>query len=447
MRFSYCPNCFRAGYDGVRCLSCNYQKQSMGAHFSLAPGIQLKQRYWIGRVLGKGGFGITYLALDSKLRQRCAVKEYFPSEISARGSDDVSVTALTLSQEETYQHGIEKFMEEARCLNDMSNIGSIVNIWDYFKENGTAYFVMDFLDGCTLKQKFKANGDKIPYEKATAILLSAIGTLMRVHEKGIIHRDISPENIFLTRSGQVVLIDFGAAREYLQKEKSAKGEFSVLIKHGFAPPEQYFTTGNQGTWTDVYALASTYYYMVSGERVPQAIERMKKGSRLTELSSICQVPPMVSRVIQKALEVEPENRIPNMGQFYDEMCKAIEKDGSMVLPLADIRNVQAQGYLSRIDAGGRRQRWLLPPYQPMLMGRTLTDKCDIIIDRTDRNISREHCYVTYLPDANAFQVYDNSEHGTYGPRGRLEKNKNILLPAGTMFYAVSQKYQFLLEVE
>lgn len=447
MRFIYCPNCFRAGYDGIRCPSCNYQNQGMGAHFSLAPGVQLKQRYWIGRVLGKGGFGITYLALDGRSRRRCAVKEYFPSEFSARGRYDVSVTALTLSQEEAYQHEIEKFMEEARCLHDMSNIKSIVNIWDCFRENGTAYFVMDFLDGWTLRQEFKANGERIPYEKATAILLSAMRTLMRVHEKGIIHRDISPENIFLTKSGLVILIDFGAAREYLQKEKNAKGEFSVLIKHGFAPPEQYYTTGNQGTWTDVYALASTYYYMVSGERVPQAMERMRKGSRLTELSSICQVPPRVSRVIQKALEMEPKKRIPDMGQFYDEMRRAIAKGGGAVPPLPDTKDVQAQGYLSRMEAGGRKQRWLLPPYQPMLMGRTLTDKCDIIIDRTDRNISREHCYVTYLPDANAFQVYDNSEHGIYGPQGRLEKHKNVLFPAGTMFYAVSQKYQFLLEVE
>ena len=164
MRFLYCPNCFRAGYDGVHCPSCNYQNQSMGAHFSLAPGIQLKKRYWIGRVLGKGGFGITYLALDGRSHQRCAVKEYFPAEFSVRGRDDVSVTALTLSQEETYQHGIKKFMEEARCLRDMSNIKSIVNIWDYFKENGTAYFVMDFLDGCTLKQAFIAYGVRIGYE-------------------------------------------------------------------------------------------------------------------------------------------------------------------------------------------------------------------------------------------------------------------------------------------
>ncbi|MDE6971092.1 MAG: protein kinase [Eubacterium sp.] len=445
MRFLYCPNCFRAGYDGMRCPSCNYENKDADGHFSLAPGIQLKKRYWIGRVLGKGGFGITYLALDGRSHQRCAVKEYFPAEFSVRGRDDVSVTAVTLSQEEAYQHGIEKFMEEARCLRNMSNIKSIVNIWDYFKENGTAYFVMDFLDGCTLKQEFKANGNRIPYEKATAVLISAIKTLMYVHEKGIIHRDISPENIFLTKDGQVVLIDFGAAREYLQKERNAKGEFSVLIKHGFAPPEQYYTTGNQGTWTDVYALAATYYYMVSGERVPQAMERMRKGSRMAELSSICQAPPKVSGVIRKALEVDLKKRIPNMEQFYNEMRKAIMKGGGKVPSLREARAVQ--GYLSRIDAGRRRERWLLPPYQPMLMGRTLSDKCDIIIDRTDRNVSREHCYVTYLPDANAFQVYDNSEHGTYGPQGRMEKHKNVLFPAGTMFYAVSKKYQFLLEVE
>lgn len=448
MDFKYCPNCFRGGYDGVRCGACNYQAQEPGRRPSLAPGIQLKQRYLIGRVLGEGGFGVTYLALDMKNRQRCAIKEYFPLEFSVRAQDDVSVTASTLSKEEVYQHGLEKFMDEAMHLNAMSDIESIVNIWDYFKENGTAYFTMNFLDGRTLKQEFKSGGNRVAYERATPILLSAIQTLHRVHQRGIIHRDISPENIFLTKSGRVVLIDFGAARGYLKNEKNADGGFSILLKHNFAPIEQYYTTGMQGTWTDVYALAATYYYMVSGQKVPTAMDRTRKGSKLTELSSLCpQVPPRVSKVIHRALEPDYRRRIAHMEQFYNEMHKALVKAGGGTDGLISGGAKAGVAYITRIDVTGRKQRWRLPPNKPMLMGRTVGNRCDIVIDQVDRMVSREHCYVTYLPDDNAFQIYDQSTYGTFGPNGRLEKHKNTQFPAGTVFYTVSQKYQFLLEVE
>lgn len=449
MGFIYCPNCFHEGYDGVRCGVCNYQEQGPGRRASLAPGIQLKQRYLIGRVLGEGGFGVTYLALDMKYRQRCAIKEYFPLEFSVRAQDDVSVTASTLSKEEVYQHGLEKFMDEAKNLNAMSEIENIVNIWDYFKENGTAYFTMNFLDGCTLREEFKNSGKKIAYERATPILLSAIQTLGLVHEKGLIHRDISPENIFLTKSGRVVLIDFGAARGYLKDEKNADDglSFSILLKHNFAPIEQYYTTGVQGTWTDVYALASTYYYIVSGQKVPIAIERTRKRGKLTELSSLCsQVPPKLSKVINRALEPNYRKRIQNMAQFYAEISKAIPPVPPPP-PVPPSAPGKVKAYISRIDANGKKQRWLLPPNKRMLMGRTMRNRCDIVIDREDRMVSREHCYVTYLSEGNVFQICDQSMYGTFGPHGRLEKNKNIQFPAGTMFFTVSPKYQFLLEVE
>lgn len=445
MRLMYCPNCFRMNYNGKYCSDCNYTNQTENTRPCLLPGIQLNSRYDLGRVLGEGGFGITYLALDEWTKQKCAIKEYFPAEFSIRGRDDVSVAAVSMSKEDAYLHGMEKFMEEAQNLRAMADIDSIVNVGDYFRENGTAYFVMNYLDGCTLKQKFVKAGNHLPYEEATRILLFAAQSLERVHKRGMIHRDISPENIFLTKNGSVILIDFGAARGYLENKKSAQGGFSVLLKHGFAPLEQYFTDGNQGTWTDVYALAATYYYVVSGRRVPQAVDRVKKNSRMPELSALCpQVPLKVSQVIRKALALDYRKRIKNMAVFYESMRRAAGWNKAVLTQHS--REVR-QGWITRISNAGTGQKWELPPDLPQLMGRTYGERreVNIVIDREDRTVSREHCYVTYLPKYHAFQVCDRSEFGTYGPKGRLEKHRNCLFPSGTVIYTASSKYQFLLE--
>ncbi len=442
MRAEYCPNCFQEDYNGKKCLYCGYVDESEHMYGALLPGIQLKSRYKIGRVLGAGGFGITYLAYDTQTKLRCAVKEYYPLEFSVRRKDEIRVMALSVSKQKTYQHGIQKFVEEAEHLYFLKNIPNIVDVRDFFRENGTAYIVMDFLDGLTLEQELERVGGKIPYQKATDILLSAIQTLACVHQNGLIHRDISPENIFLTKKGKVVLIDFGAARKYLEQKRNAQGSFSILFKFGFTPLEQYSATEEQGTWTDVYALAATYYYVVSGEKVPAALDRQRHKGGLAELSDKCpQVPPEVSGVIHDALEVEYRDRIQDMNQFYMQMCRALGRDRQSAPGAA------AKGYVSRICMDGKKQKWELPPNKPMLMGRTMGDKCDIIVDAKDVSISRKHCYVTYLPQCKGFQICDISANGTFVPQGRLIKNKKIFFPVGTVFYVVSDKYKFMLEVE
>ncbi len=430
----YCPNCFRGNYDGKHCTFCNYEQKGQDRRAAvLMPGMRLKNRYWIGRILGEGGFGITYLVYDDFTHKRCAAKEYFPSEFSLRGKDDVSVSAKSLSTEETYRHGIEKFMEEAGHLHSLKNVDNIVNVWDYFQENGTAYFVMDYLDGRTLKQEMIKDGGRVPFQLATEVLMSSIQTLRYVHQSGLLHRDISPENIFLTREDKVILIDFGAARGYLEQERNAAGGFSILLKPGFAPIEQYSTTGEQGTWTDVYALAATYYYAVSGEKVPQALENRKPAA----LSEKCrQVPANVSAVIQWALEADYRKRLPDMDHFYIEMSKAVGP-------------VMKKGYISRITAQGKAQRWELPANKPVLMGRTMGENhdIDIVIDPVNEIVSREHCYVTYIPREGGFHIRDASKNGTFVSQGKLPKGKECFLAAGTMFFTASRKYIFLLEVE
>lgn len=461
MKYTYCPNCFRTGYDGRQCGFCHYIGKE-NTRPVLSPVVRLHDRYWIGRVLGTGGFGTTYLAYDDLNHDRCAIKEYFPTEFSVRCKDGVSVESISSSQDDVYKHGIDKFMEEAECLKQLRDVRSIVNVWDYFEENGTAYFVMDFLEGCTLKQRLKQNHGRIPYEEATEILCSLMGTLAYVHQRGLIHRDISPENIFITNWNQVILIDFGAARGYLEQQRNAEGGFSVLLKPGFAPMEQYYSTGKQGTWTDVYALAATYYYVVSGEKPPQSIERGRAGKKLVDLyKKNQQVPKEISYIIKKAMEVDYQKRIPNMQIFKSNILKALgdtrtgdvtvaPPDGSGVTrrrpPIIQGMHI-GSAYVSRIFPDGQKQSWFLPPNRPMLMGRTQGQSCDIIVDSIDTDISRRHCYVTYLPEYGGFQICDTSSNGTYVPQGRLARERQVFCLPGTIFYLVNEKYKFVLEVE
>lgn len=442
----YCPNCFYSGYDGKQCQICGYHlPETISSRPVLYPNIQLKNRYWIGRLLGAGGFGVTYLAYDNNAHRKCAIKEFFPREFSIREKGDVYVTASDVSTEGDYQHGLDMFLKEAKNLYSLENNSNVVSILDYFRENGTAYLVMELLEGYTLKEIMNRNKEKrLPAEQAIVVLLSTVETLEYVHKQKIIHRDISPENIFWTSKNEIKLIDFGAARGYLERRKGEGGGYSIMLKPGFAPIEQYAFDGNQGTWTDVYALAATYYYLVSGEKVPDALNRLYGDKKLIPLSEKCpQISKELSDVIDHALACKYENRIQNMNEFRLRLYRVLRPQ--TIYTQTPKKKVSA--YVTRILGNGKRIRWELPHNQRITMGRSEYGCCDIVVDHLDTNISRNHCYITYIPEKQCFRLCDDSKNGTYLEQGRLIKGQNVMLHQGTVFYLASPNYKFILEVE
>jgi hypothetical protein len=261
-----CPNCF-AGASTALCASCGFQEGSPSPFPTALPlGTILLGRYIIGRTLGKGGFGVTYLAYDSVEDKKVAVKEYLPDTLSHRTPGETLVSSYHGDKEESFKIGVEKFYEEAQMVSRFNGNPGLIWVHKFFNENQTAYFVMEYLEGTDLKAYLAKNGGSLSEQKLVEIIKPLVDSLIIVHSIGVLHRDISPDNIYMTNDGKVKLLDFGAARQVLGE---ASKSLSVILKQGFAPIEQYQTRGKQGSWTDIYALGATMYYCLTG-KVPDA---------------------------------------------------------------------------------------------------------------------------------------------------------------------------------
>lgn len=278
----------------------------------MKPRTMLHDQYLVGRALGHGGFGVTYLAWDVGLATRLAVKEYLPHGVAGRAANTTKVMAYSEHTQAEFEWGLERFLEEARTLKKFKNFPGIVSVDTIFRDNGTAYLVMEYLDGCTFEDFLKQHGGKVPFQTAFEIMLPVMRALGAVHAEGILHRDISPDNIYVISSGKVKLIDFGAARNALgQKSRN----LSVILKEGFAPEEQYRSSGVQGPWTDVYATASTFYHALTG-KIPQgALDRQveDKLQRPSQLGS--DIDPHSEAALMRALSVRAHDRFQSMQDF------------------------------------------------------------------------------------------------------------------------------------
>ena len=239
-----CYNCFRNIPRDGRCMFCGYDPASAAGKYRIAlkPGTPLAGRYVIGRVLGQGGFGISYVALDSKTRSRVALKEYLPTDFVSRDGHSQLLDLISEDRREDFVYGKEQFLSEARTLAEFIGNEHIVSIHNSFEANGTAYFAMEFVEGVNLRQYMEQNGGPLPVHEANRILLPIMESLDWVHSKGIVHRDIAPDNVMIRGDGVAKLIDFGAAR-FSTGEKSKS--LDVILKHGFAPFEQYSRRGRQ----------------------------------------------------------------------------------------------------------------------------------------------------------------------------------------------------------
>ena len=285
---------------------------------ALPEGAILNGRYIVGRILGQGGFGITYEAQDYQTNELVAVKEYFPDSLVTR-SGTHSVTAYSGEREEHFLYGRECFLDEAKTLAEFNGNRGVVQVYTYFEENGTAYFAMEYVDGISLQQFIDNSGGRIGWLAAEKTLTEVMDALAAVHSKGIIHRDIKPENIFLSKDGSVKLLDFGSAR-YSMGEKSRS--LDIVITHGFAPWEQYSRHRRQGAYTDVYALAATFYYAVTGVIPPDSVDRVDTDMLVPPRQLNPQIPPQAEKVLLKALAVRPANRYQTMREFRKALSGA-----------------------------------------------------------------------------------------------------------------------------
>lgn len=279
--------------------------RSMSNTRCLKPGVILKERYKIEEVIGAGGFGITYRAWDPLLQSYVAIKEYYPSGIATRSADSSKVCVPVGQEQREYHRGRIRFLKEAQDVARFQSEPNIVSIYDYLEENDTAYMVMEYLHGCTLKQYIREHGGRLDTDHILHICLSVLDALAVVHKAGMIHRDISPENIFICEDLTVKLIDFGAAKQvYLDGEQT----MSVVLKPGYAPPEQYAKKDKQGPWTDIYALGATLYFAATGEKPEESFGRVLEDT----IKPVCEVNPEIpramSQVIMRAMSVKIEDR-------------------------------------------------------------------------------------------------------------------------------------------
>ena len=272
-KFNRCWACMEPLEEGQKiCPKCQYQNELYYANpRCLKPGTLLNNRFYVGIVLGEGGFGVTYIGWDTILDMTVAIKEYFPANVASRDctaslTNDINIFGGRSEQE--YKLGLERYIREARTLSKFHDLHGIVDIRDFFHENNTAYLVMEYLKGPTLEEHIKQYGRMKP-EYVFQIMKPVMRSLEKIHQAGMVHRDISPDNIMLS-DGCIKLIDFGAAR--LANNDNNKS-LTVVLKRGFAPEEQYRSNGKQGPWTDVYAICATIYYMLTGKKPPESIER------------------------------------------------------------------------------------------------------------------------------------------------------------------------------
>ena len=282
---------------------------------ALPAGSVLAGQYVIDKVLGQGGFGITYAATDHKTDTKVAVKEFFPESMATR-TQSVSVTPFSGDIGESFQYGKTCFLQEAETLAQFIGNENIVKIHCYFEENGTAYFVMDFVEGTSFDRYIKDKGGKISYEDTEKYLIPVMDALYAVHNKGIVHRDVTPDNIYITKDGVVKLLDFGAAR-YSLGDKSRS--LDVVLKHGFAPKEQYTRRGRQGPFTDVYALGATFYFALTGKRPPDSIERLDEDNLVPPSTLGVSIPKSAEEAILRAMAVNPQGRFQTMQEFKNAL--------------------------------------------------------------------------------------------------------------------------------
>lgn len=339
MQVNLCFGCMEPT-DSYPCPRCGYTPGGKGAEWALQPGSILNGKYMVGRILGQGGFGITYIGWDIALEKKVAIKEYYPSGQVGRTPGANTLSWYTSeSAALARQTGLEMFLKEARKMSKVDDVFGIVRVRDLFQENQTAYIVMDYVEGETLKARLQKTGP-MAWDQAKDIFQPAIRAMEQVHKAGLIHRDLSPDNLMLTPDGQVKILDLGAAKDLSINSGASSMQ---VAKGGFSPFEQYSQRGGSGPWTDVYAMAATIYYTLTGVLPPAAIDRVEEDTM--DWSLVSTLPGRARETLRAAMAVSAKKRTQSMeelekGLFGKETPTQIEQPKVSKKPI--------------------RKKWLLP---------------------------------------------------------------------------------------
>ena len=441
---------------------------------ALRPGTVVHRRYRVERVLGEGGFGVTYMVYDMKENRISAMKEYFPLEIADRRPGSMMVVPRN-DKREIYDQFKKSFLQEAQTIYNYSGHPNIISVYHLFdNENGTAYYVMEYINGVDLGKFLTQNGQRIDWETLRPIVAQIVSALMKVHASGVIHCDISPDNIFILQGGQAKLIDFGAAKNVANKSTI------MLLKRGFAPPEQMMANGRLGPWTDIYALAVTIYRAITGVMPPAAEDRQSRDETRWPSELGLPIPgPYWEQALRRGMALRVEDRFQNASDFWNalsggytqpysqpysrEYSQAYNRGATQGYSHTQPRyqqgqqyGQQGQGYPQQyVQQQQRYQQYqqaqayqsrLQPvlecvrgsftgsriPLSGELMLGTDRSRCNVPFPLQTPGISRVH--LRLWPENGRIMAVDmGSSYGTWLGKQRMAPGKIYALPYGTMF--------------
>ena len=397
MEFKRCYRCMEAlDTPGAVCRKCGYDNTrdpaSQPGH-ALPCGTVLAGRYVVGRVLGQGGFGITYMAWNLALEIPVCIKEYFPAGAALRSTAQSGAVLWSGGESaEELKRGREGFVKEARKAVKLRDLGHVVKVWDVFYENDTAYIVMDYIEGETLKSWLLRRGSPVDEKTCFSMLEPVMRDLEQVHDRGIIHRDIKPDNLMLTPEGKLMLLDLGAAKDL----SGGSGQSSYMVaSQGFSPMEQYRKNGSIGPWTDVYAMCATIYYCVTGRLLPTPMDRFSG-----EATDFSRVSAPVAAVLEKGLALKPEERIRDMAALLSAFQAAIvpkapteKAPAPKKEPVPVKEPVPAEKPAPVSKAKGKKK------LVPLLVSVLLLAACAVILPRYTLGQRQDNAAATAVPTA------------------------------------------------
>ena len=280
---------------------------------ALSAGTALADRYVIGRVIGSGGFGITYLAYDTVREEKVAIKEYYPKGVAIRGLDGITIEPITSLHMPDFQSGRERFGNESEILSRLGNSTDVIKVYDTFEQNGTVYYAMEYINGITVKEYTQRYG-KISEGQTLYAAMKIASAFGHIHRKNIIHRDLSPNNIMIDTDGSVKLVDFGNARPF---SYDGDNSMTVALKPGYAPLEQYQHYGKHGPWTDIYSLGAVLYYGLTMNDPDDPMTRINDDSEFQGYLS--KIDSKLSEVINKMTALNISDRYTESGELLSDL--------------------------------------------------------------------------------------------------------------------------------
>ena len=407
-----CYGCMKLKNNSPVCEHCGYNEHVPNYPHQLPVGTVLKGQYTVGKVLGQGGFGITYIGWDDALEAPVAIKEYYPNSLVTRECTlSMEVSCTSREAEDLFQRNRDRFLKEARVLARLQNIPGIVRVHNLFRENNTAYIVMEYVEGINLRDYIRSQGRPLSVGQTLTVLQPVMEALKKVHEAELVHRDISPDNIMIQRDGSPKLLDFGAAKEVIDAnvEKNLSQSTESILKYGFAPIEQYQRRGNLGPWTDVYALCATAYYCLTGTVPADAPERMIEQIPVN-WDAIPGLTAKQAAAFTQGMALLPKDRISSIQALQQALYEQPVHDKEPEKPPKKPPVAAIAAVLAVVAAAGLFLR--KTKNQPETPAVPETKPAVI---RSTENTTPEEQSVQFLPEANAAEclLLDNDSHHNF----------------------------------